>query len=248
LKGATIGKRVDAAHPIAATYLKTKHAAKTPSPATGLDPLYEGAISYCVEEGRYTANILRTKFNIGSDRAKKIIQTMQAAGLIPGKDDPPITLEKSSRPHTRGHTVRNEEKKAAYPPEVPKDIPDNILEFVDMSLRQIIKKFGTDTAFIDWLKAAKEIENIDTLRIKNARIKGQLVHRDLIKKGVLDHVDAACRQLLTDGVKKITKEIITMGQAGEAIEFCEQTVRDHISSFIKPMKAKSERTLKNVGT
>ncbi len=114
-----------------------------------------------------------------------------------------------------------------------------------MTLREIIEKFGTDPRFVDWLKAAKEIESIHEKRLKNAATEGKLVARELVEVGVFDPLDAMFRQLLTDGAKTIAARLAAMHSAGRDSKELEKFVADQMTSFIKPMKAKMARALRN---
>lgn len=143
-----------------------------------------------------------------------------------------------------GWTAKNEQKKREIE-DSKIEIPDDILMFADMSLRDLINQFGTDTRFLDWLRATKEIEIINEKRLKNAQTKGELVSRELIKNGVIDPINSAHIKMLTDGSKTIARRSVAMHESGRKLDEIEKFVVDQISSFIKPMKAKIARTLAN---
>jgi len=151
------------------------------------------------------------------------------------------TEPKEKKPHVRGHTAARESKKRGTDKDEAFTVPENIQAFADMSLRDVIAEFGTDVRFLDWLRATKEIEMINERRIKNAKAAGELVHRDLVKAGVIDPVDAALMKLLTDGSKTITRRVTAMHESGKDLRDIEEFVKDQISSFIRPMKAKIKR-------
>lgn len=159
--------------------------------------------------------------------------------------------EVKKTPHVRGHSAKNETKKQAALDELAEgrvlhEIPENISAFADMSLRELILRFGTDTAFNDWLKATKMIEDINEKRLKNAETKGELVSRHLVKIGIIDPIDSAHINLLTDGAKTITLRVIAMHNADASADDIETFVRDQIASFIRPVKDRVTRALKNV--
>lgn len=128
----------------------------------------------------------------------------------------------------------------------PADVPDNMQEFADMTIREVVTKFGTDYRMVDYLRALKEIETIDERRIKSAKMRGELVHRDLIAKGVLEPIDSAHRKMLTDGAKTIARRSVAMVGAGKDADELEKFIAEQITSFIKPAKAKIKRALENV--
>ena len=128
----------------------------------------------------------------------------------------------------------------------PADVPDNMQQFADMTIREVVTKFGTDYRMVDYLRALKEIETIDANRVKNAKARGELVHRDLIVKGVLEPIDSAHRKMLTDGAKTIARRSVAMIGAGKDADELEKFIAEQITSFIKPAKAKIKRALENV--
>jgi len=144
----------------------------------------------------------------------------------------------------RGWAARNDKKKQEPAPDIL-EVPADIQAFADKTLRELVERFGTDTRFLDWLKATKEIELINEKRIKNAQSKGELVSRELVKLAVIDPINAAHLKMLTDGAKTITRRVTAMHDANRDIGDIEKFVSDQIASFIKPVKAKVIRALKD---
>jgi hypothetical protein len=128
----------------------------------------------------------------------------------------------------------------------PADVPDNMRDFADMTIREVVAKFGTDYRMVDYLRALKEIETVEERRIKSAKMRGELLHRELITKGVLEPIDTAHRKMLTDGAKTIARRSVAMIKAGKDSDDLQKFIAEQISSFIKPAKAKIKRTLENV--
>ncbi len=98
----------------------------------------------------------------------------------------------------------------------------------DMTLHELVAKYGTDTAFSDWLKAVRIIEDINEKRLKNSQTIGELVNVQLVKNGVVKPFDMMCDKLLTDGAKTIASRVTIMNGAGRSVEDCEHFVTDHI--------------------
>ena len=124
-------------------------------------------------------------------------------------------------------------------------IPEDIQSVADLTLRKLIHLHGTNTAFSSWLANLKTLEDISKTQLNNAKAEGLLVTRDLVKKGVLDPINAAHIKMMTDGAKTITRRVTAMYDGGTSLEEIESFVRDQIASFIKPVKAKVRRALKN---
>lgn len=260
LKAAVVGKQIDAAHPDAVRYLEDRERDQTPAAATGLDPLYEEAVASCNEAGRYSITFVQRKLRIGYNRASKIIKVMRVNGLIPEKGREPVvptvvinpdegTINGVQMAKPRGQAAVREAKKRQPPPEDREgtiNIPEDIQAFVGFTLRELIDKFGTDTRFVDWLSATQKIEAINEKRLKNAQTKGELISRELVKNGVIDTFNAAHLRLLKDGAKSIAAGVISKHAGGAELSEVEAYVSDILGSFIKPVKGKITRVLKNV--
>jgi len=157
------------------------------------------------------------------------------------------TTTKNSQAHKRGHVVAKENKKtnSVMAADMLLDIPDDIQAFLSMTLGDIIDKFGTDIRFIDWLSATQKIELINEKRLKNAKTEGDLVNRELIRLAIIEPINSAHIKLLSDGSKTIARRVTAMHSAGRSLADVEKFVTDQISSFIRPVKVKIVRALKN---
>lgn len=246
LKCAVVGKRIDASHPVAVEYLASKKRASQPPPATGLDNLYEDAVAACTEANRFTASFIQRKLKVGYNRSCNLLDTMRVAGIAPGEPvvRPPATPKQE--PHMRGVKAARESKKREAPQDqVEHEVPENIEAFADMTLRELIGKFGTDLRFVDWLKASSSIETIHEKRLKNAETQGRLVSRDLVKQGVIEPINGVHTRILTDAKKSIVTEVAAMAKAGEPVSEMEAAVAEVLSSIIKPVKSRIAKALRN---
>jgi len=259
LKAACVGIRIDVKHKAAEKYIQAKQPDEIM--ATGFDPHFEDAVRICREANRYSIRFVKTNFGVGTERATKIVALMKAAGVIPEPGEPkpiikiappiePTPTPEPIKPRViSGHSAKRQTKKAEAIQNISTEshkheIPEDMQIFADMTLRELIERFGTDTAFLDWLKAIKELENIETKRIKNAASAGILINRDLVRTGIIEPINNAHIQLLTDGAKTLSLKIHTMVQAGEDLAEIEKSVIDQMSSFIRPVKDKIIKALK----
>lgn len=124
-------------------------------------------------------------------------------------------------------------------------VPDDLADFLDYSLRDLIERFGTGLRFNDWLNATQKIEQINEKRLKNAATKGALISRHLVQTGVVDVFNQAHLRLLKDGAKSIAAGAISKHASGVELAEVEAFVSDILGSFIKPVKNKILRSLKN---
>lgn len=239
------GKRIDVDHPAAVAYLKKRADAMTPPPATGVDPFHEKAVEHCRRTGRWTASNLQRGLKIGYNRARALITTFEAAGLPPkpGEPEPPPPPPAPRKPH--GGTVVHEQKKSATHVPGPHVLPEHIESFRDWTLQQIVDQFGTDVQFLDFLKSTKAICDIAEKDLKNAKTRGELVSREVVKVGIIDPINSAHIKLLTDGAKSIAVRSMAMAAADHDVKDIETYIATAIGKFIKPVKAKVARALRN---
>lgn len=148
--------------------------------------------------------------------------------------------------HVRGHQAKKETQKQEQESQaIEVEIPENITIFVDMSLREIIEKFGTDIRFVDWLRATKSIEDINEKRLKNAITEGKLIDRELVKNFIIDPINSMHTKLLGAGSKTLSIRLKSKIDAGCTILEIETFISEYIESFINPMKNKIIKSLKN---
>lgn len=255
LKGALCGKKIDVNHHTFLEYYDKKFPEVA---ATGFDPLYEQAVIFCTENNTYTGYALRKKFTIGAKRARKLVTMMETLGVIPEPGEPAPIIEQSEpeppklKPRVINGKVKQTQNKKDEALQklaagnVVHEIPENIEEFADMTLRQIIHQFGSDAAFLDWLKATKEIESINEKRLKNATTKGDLIHKEIVKRGIIEPVETVFVNLLSDGARALATRVPAKAASGESTIDIENYISDYIGKFIKKAKADINKTLKGV--
>ncbi len=243
LKPALVGNKLDAGSIEVKAFITDSEDKKNNNPLIGIDELYDDAVIYCNKVGKFKPSNISRGLHIGLPRAKRIFKQMEASGTaVPINTESTLNGSKKALYTKKSAALANLNNDAVTN---DNEIPEDITKFADMTLRQLIRRFGTDTAFLDWLKSVKMIEDVNEKRLKNAVTQGELIKRDVIKNGVIDPIDTALKQLLTDGSKTIAIRVSSMRGAGLSVDECSIFVSDQISSFIKPMKARIARTLKN---
>ena len=269
LGAALSGKKINANHPAAQAYL-SRLDPPPEAPATGLDPLYEAAVAFYQSTGRGTILEIRDNFSIGKDRAMQIVRTMKAAGVITKKGKEPAEKvekpapEKKVPARRRGLGAQQENKKQATHERLkaqetegtPKkhattdeyliEIPEYIQEFLGWTLQELIDKFGTDYRLDDWLKATQKIEVINEKRLKNAQTEGRLVARDMIRKGIVEPIDASHISLLTNGAKTMSVRAVAMAKSGRNEKEVEAYMKKTMTTHLKRGRSKADKTLKDV--
>ena len=244
LAAALVGKRIDFDHPEARAYMAERNEGRSAITESGTDIDYDKAVAACRQKGSWSTGTIRASIGCGSGRAKKIQDVMKATGVygsVATSKAPPVTVPMPAK--KRGSRRRSPAK---APSDGPIEIPPRIVEFLEWTLREVIEKFGTDDAFVNFLKATKVIEDIEKSRIANAEKAGTLVSRKLVKVGFIDAVNSTHRRILSDGVKRIAAEVFEMCEAGQDVREAEAFVMSQIQSYIRPMKDKIAQRMKGL--
>lgn len=165
---------------------------------------------------------------------------------------PPVAIHARPEPFAAESPLRDRgDLRDARPsrgaPDQPLDAssePD-IESLADLTLRELIERYGTETQFKDWLDALKKIEDIREKRLKNEETEGRLIERELVKTHVFGAIEASNRRLLGDAPKTIARRVYAQAKSGTTLEEAESTVREIISSQLRPVKATAARVLRD---
>lgn len=151
--------------------------------------------------------------------------------------------------YSKSSNINSENEKE----EIPKfytnqgrEIPENIRKYLKYTVEDVINEFGTETALNDFLLSIKRIKDIYKTDIANEKASGELVHRSLIKVGIIDPINTAHTRLLTDGSKTIAKRVKAKLDGGANIYEVEKFISEQITSYIKPMKQSIKRALEKI--
>lgn len=146
-------------------------------------------------------------------------------------------------------------EKPPAPPTVVRPVPDirdaysdttadDIEQYAHWTLEALVRKFGTATAFGDWLDARKRISDIREKDIKADERAGKLIPRDYVRTHVFGHLEAANRRLLQDTPVTIARRLYAAAKSGMSIEDAESLVREIISSQLRPAKDAAAKALR----
>jgi hypothetical protein len=137
---------------------------------------------------------------------------------------------------------------APAPPPLPTiAAPEDIQELQELRdlLSPLLKRFGTQRNFVDWLDALKKIEEILAKHLGNEETEGRLISRDLVQTSVFGAVGAMTRKLLRDSPKTIARKVYALHGAGRPIEEAEAVIRENLTAQFAPMKEQAARALRN---
>lgn len=253
------GKMVYIDHPAVAKFIE-KHARPKRQDGDIVDPLCEHALAHGHATGDWTITGFKKALSVGHSRARRIHRALEAAELLPG-----MAHHKPPKTPIVPDTPAPQPKPAPTPPpvvgpnqpnpqeapmvgdrsgetldSVMREVPQDLRDMTHWSLHDLIKKFGTHTSLSVWLKSVKELEMIEEKRLKNDKMRGDLVDKDVINR-VLDIFDTQHMRLLKDGAKSLSSEIVGKHQAGVSIEDIEVHISKRLGTFITAAKTKIAR-------
>lgn len=120
----------------------------------------------------------------------------------------------------------------------------DVAALAELPLRELLRRFGTETRFRDWLASLKQIEDIREKRLRNDESVGRLIEREYVRKHVVQHIEAGNRRLLSDLPKTIAARVYAAAGGKAPIEDAERIVRELISSQLTPVAAATARALR----
>jgi len=263
LAAACVDKRININHPAAVEYLEKQANKKPPdgpAPAFGIDPVYERALAFALQEGRAGVRSFAREFGVGKERAQKLVAQVNASGVLQRIEKDKARVEAGTLKAAPVTTITmyvppTRQAVPAFPPPDPEDdeLPspseypgEEIEELVDLTLRELIAKFGTADRFKTWLQARKSLVDIGAKEITNAEKRGKLIPRDFVESHIIGAYDRAHINLMTDGAQNVARRLHSKIKAGESVEDCEVFISEQISRHVKEAKDSILRSLKNV--
>lgn len=123
--------------------------------------------------------------------------------------------------------------------------PDAMIAIQKLTLGELTERMGGNAELSDWLKTLKTSEEVRTARLRNDELQGLIIRRDLVAKHVFGAMDEACRRLLSDAARTITRQLHANAESGVSLEKSEGEVRGIISKVLEPVFRKHEKILRN---
>ena len=118
-------------------------------------------------------------------------------------------------------------------------------ELGELTLREIVSRFGTVPQYETLLGAYAKKEQARKTRLDNEKTEGSLISRELVKAHVFGAIDGAFKRLLGDTAKTIALRLGPHIKAGGNTEDAEKIARELIASQLKPLKKTAVRVLQN---
>ncbi len=104
-----------------------------------------------------------------------------------------------------------------------------------------------DAAELHDLAVRKRSAEIMRLEIRNAKERGELISRELVRTHVFGSIESTNKRLLYDSPKTIARAVYALARNGAPIEEAERAVRDHLSSQLSAVKTTAVRLLRGNG-
>jgi hypothetical protein len=144
-----------------------------------------------------------------------------------------------------GRVPVHEETPGSSPRGSAIDITSNDLmnHFGNMTLFDIIKKHGSDNAFVKIVQAMKQVAEVEEKQLKLAKQRGEVIDRELVRRHLFGAIDAGNLKLLNDLPGSITRSVYSASKAGQRPEEAEKEVREMISSILQEVKTSAKRRL-----
>lgn len=161
---------------------------------------------------------------------------------LDGKQQEKAEAKKPTKKPAAKKTAPAPAPKKAQKVIVPK-APPGSTDFEEMTLKEIIGKFGTSYQFKDYLASWKTLADI---RLKELQLKernGQLIERDFVQSHVFALLDGMHKRLLMDTPKTIAAQVIAMTKSGANETEISRTVHDLISAQIISVQKKVRKNL-----
>ncbi len=215
---------------------------------TRVDLDHPASLAYLTAKGR-PSGVAKSETSSAPDSdqaptaAEKRAAARAAAPTDSAEHDPERALSSDGDPsEPAGKTGDRKEVKVKS-----HEVTTDVGAIADMTIREVLAKFGTVTAFKDWLYALKSIEAVREKNLRNAEAEGKLITRALVETYVFGMINATNKRLLKDAPKMIAGRLFSLARAGRSPEEGETLIRDALSSHLKHVKANVIRSLDSNG-
>tara|TARA_R100001377_G_scaffold55794_1_gene33074 strand:+ start:81 stop:737 length:657 start_codon:yes stop_codon:yes gene_type:complete len=118
-------------------------------------------------------------------------------------------------------------------------------EYLDMTVRELIARYGTQSQFKDLASAVKNLIQMRGYEEEQARKRGEYIHRSHAEK-LVAMIDGMQKALLTDAVSNMANKAMVQARSNTDKADVERSMRDIISRVIKLSKTQIVRSLRDI--
>lgn len=123
-------------------------------------------------------------------------------------------------------------------------LPPEIRKAMDMTLRDVIDRYGMIDAFAKLLTAAEKIENIHAKRLDSDKKTGELTSRKFVEDHMFGLVEQVFQRLLTDLPATLSYKVHGQCSTGAAVETIQETIRAGVTVELRNIKTDMKKLLK----
>lgn len=167
---------------------------------------------------------------------------MQKHGVdvgLPAQDEPATTASKKTKP--------SKQKGSYQEVDIKVDIDHNLAEYskyLNMTLGDIIRKFGSMPKFKDHLNSFKVMSEIELRELQAEEKRGKFIRRDTVKTHIFGAMDTSNLRLLRDVPKTAAMKAASILKSGQEIGVVEEMLRDLIGKNLSVVRETAERVLR----
>ena len=133
----------------------------------------------------------------------------------------------------------------SFAPDDKADEDRSANEYLDMPVRELIARYGTQSQFKDLAAAVKNLIQMRGYEEEQARKRGEYIHRVHAEK-LVAMIDGMQKALLTDAVSNMANKAAVQVRAEADKTEIERSMRDTISRIIKLSKSQMVRSLRDI--
>lgn len=123
------------------------------------------------------------------------------------------------------------------------DLNPHLRGFEDLTLRELLDRYGTDDGCKRFLESRKILEDIRIKRLSVEEKAGRLISRDLVKTHVFGVMEACNLRLLVDVPRTLSLRVSASVKAGASPTEVEKMFRAAVSKQLKASKRTVTRVL-----
>lgn len=126
--------------------------------------------------------------------------------------------------------------------------PESLRALLDLTIEEVLLKYGTVGDLIDVLKSTKVMTDIEQSRLKIAERRGELIEREFVRLHMMGPLSETILRILADAPRTITVRARALVESAAPNEEVESLVRQLLAREFGDMKARLLRALRKAST
>lgn len=117
-------------------------------------------------------------------------------------------------------------------------------KWLGYTLTELVRRFGGEPQFSNWLKAVQTIEDIRRKRLDNEETERSIISRDLVERSLLGLLEEQNQKLLNELPRTLARTIQTLVRSGQGLEASERETRKLVGQVLSATAKKMSKGLK----